>query len=58
MINLVNDFQHDGNKELMEQLNQTTGDWGIVVDKIEVQSVRLPQELQRSMAAEAEGTRK
>ena len=42
----------------MEQLNQTTGDWGIVVDKIEVQSVRLPQELQRTMAAEAEGTRK
>ena len=42
----------------MSQLNESTSEWGIVVDKIEIQSVRLPADLQRTMAAEAEETRK
>lgn len=38
-------------------LDVATDPWGIKVERVEVKDVRLPQNLQRSMAAEAEATR-
>lgn len=38
-------------------LDDATDPWGIKVERVEVKDVRLPQNLQRSMAAEAEATR-
>ena len=38
-------------------LDEATDPWGIKVERVEVKDVRLPQNLQRSMAAEAEATR-
>merc|ERR1712241_1055953 len=34
-----------------------TDPWGIRVERVEVKDVKLPQQLQRAMAAEAEATR-
>merc|ERR1711874_907135 len=39
------------------QLDHATDAWGIRVERVEVKDVRLPQHLQRAMAAEAEATR-
>ncbi|GIY91349.1 mechanosensory protein 2 [Caerostris extrusa] len=38
-------------------LNETTQEWGIKVEKVEIKDVRLPESLQKAMAAEAEATR-
>lgn len=38
-------------------LDEATDPWGIKVERVEVKDVRLPQSLQRAMAAEAEATR-
>jgi erythrocyte band 7 integral membrane protein len=38
-------------------LEAATQPWGVHVDRVEVKDVRLPQQMQRSMAAEAEATR-
>ena len=40
---------------MLEQLDHATDNWGIRVERVEVKDVRLPQQLQRAMAAEAEG---
>ncbi|XP_023325368.1 erythrocyte band 7 integral membrane protein [Eurytemora carolleeae] len=42
---------------ILEQLDAATDPWGIRVERVEVKDVRLPQQLQRAMAAEAEATR-
>ena len=42
---------------ILEQLDTATDPWGIKVERVEVKDVRLPQQLQRSMAAEAEAAR-
>merc|ERR1711994_61693 len=42
---------------ILEQLDTATDPWGIKVERVEVKDVRLPQQLQRAMAAEAEATR-
>ena len=34
-----------------------TEPWGVKVERVEVKDVRLPQELQRAMAAETEAAR-
>ena len=34
-----------------------TDPWGVKVERVEVKDVRLPQQMQRAMAAEAEATR-
>ncbi|CAF4832907.1 unnamed protein product, partial [Rotaria sp. Silwood1] len=39
------------------QLDEGTGPWGVKVERVEITDVRLPQSMQRSMAAEAEATR-
>ena len=44
--------------ESMHQILEIATDpWGVHVDRVEVKDVRLPQQMQRSMAAEAEATR-
>ena len=36
---------------------KATNPWGITVERVELKDVRLPENLQRSMAAEAEAAR-
>ena len=38
-------------------LDEATDPWGIKVERVEVKDVRLPVQLQRAMAAEAEASR-
>ena len=42
---------------MLQQLDHATDNWGIRVERVEVKDVRLPQQLQRAMAAEAEAAR-
>ncbi|CAF4459806.1 unnamed protein product, partial [Rotaria magnacalcarata] len=39
------------------QLDQGSSPWGIKIERVEITDVRLPQSMQRSMAAEAEASR-
>ncbi|CAL4244442.1 unnamed protein product, partial [Meganyctiphanes norvegica] len=38
-------------------IDEATDPWGIAVERVEIKDVRLPQQLQRAMAAEAEAAR-
>ncbi len=51
-------FGERNSTELMDLLNQETAKWGIVVEKIELQNISLPHDIQRAMAAEAEAEKK
>merc|ERR1712173_530639 len=42
---------------MLESLDMGTDPWGIDIERVEVKDVRLPQSLQRAMAAEAEASR-
>jgi len=42
---------------MQEFLDTATDPWGIKVERVEIKDVRLPQQLQRAMAAEAEASR-
>jgi erythrocyte band 7 integral membrane protein len=42
---------------MQEHLDHATDAWGIQVERVEIKDVRLPVEMQRAMAAEAEATR-
>ncbi|CAF0704700.1 unnamed protein product [Brachionus calyciflorus] len=42
---------------MREILDDATDQWGIKVERVEIKDVRLPIQLQRAMAAEAEATR-
>jgi len=44
-------------EQILQQLDHATDPWGIKVERVEVKDVRLPQQLQRAMAAEAEAAR-
>jgi len=44
-------------KDLKAQIDHATDPWGIDIQRVEVKDVRLPQNLQRAMAAEAEASR-
>jgi len=44
-------------ENLLTQLDAATDPWGIEVERVEIKDVRLPQQLQRAMAAEAEAAR-
>lgn len=49
--------ERDSISQTMQGLLDTATDpWGIKVERVEVKDVRLPQQLQRAMAAEAEAT--
>ena len=43
--------------EMSQSLDLATDVWGIKVERIEIKDIRLPQQLQRAMAAEAEAAR-
>ena len=43
--------------DMMDTLDVATEPWGVKVQRVEVKDVRLPKNLQRAMAAEAEATR-
>merc|ERR1712029_1111264 len=53
---VLSDREHIA-REILEQLDTATDPWGIEVERVEVKDVRLPQQLQRAMAAEAEAAR-
>ena len=42
---------------LQHQLDDATDQWGVKVEKVLIKDVRIPKDLQRSMAAEAEASR-
>jgi erythrocyte band 7 integral membrane protein len=42
---------------MQSHLDEGTDPWGVKVERVEIKDVRLPQSMQRSMAAEAEATR-
>merc|ERR1719195_1184404 len=42
---------------MQQILDEATDPWGIKVERVEIKDVRLPAQLQRAMAAEAEATR-
>ncbi|XP_004210345.1 mechanosensory protein 2 [Hydra vulgaris] len=44
-------------KNLQHILDHATEPWGVKVERVEIKDVRLPQMLQRAMAAEAEASR-
>merc|ERR1719215_1156942 len=44
-------------KTMLTTLDEATDNWGIRVERVEVKDVRLPVQLQRAMAAEAEASR-
>ena len=56
MAEILSDREHIA-ADLMTQLDTATDPWGVKVERVEVKDVRLPQQLQRAMAAEAEASR-
>merc|ERR1711964_911532 len=44
-------------QDMQDTLDEATGPWGVKVERVEVKDVRLPVQLQRAMAAEAEAAR-
>ena len=42
---------------LQTTLDEGTEPWGVMVERVEVKDVRVPEQLQRAMAAEAEAAR-
>ena len=38
-------------------MDEATDPWGVLVERVEVKDVRVPENLQRAMAAEAEAAR-
>uniref|UniRef100_A0A061QLM6 Putative band 7-stomatin-like protein n=1 Tax=Cupiennius salei TaxID=6928 RepID=A0A061QLM6_CUPSA len=42
---------------MQASLDEATASWGIKVERVEIKDVRLPQQMQRAMAAEAEASR-
>ncbi|XP_042564595.1 stomatin-like isoform X2 [Clupea harengus] len=44
-------------QSMQEALDGPTDAWGIKVERVEIKDVKLPHQLQRAMAAEAEATR-
>ena len=43
--------------EMQSGLDEATDAWGVLVERVEVKDVRVPENLQRAMAAEAEAAR-
>jgi len=56
LTEILSDRDHIAS-EILYHLDSTTDPWGIKVERVEVKDVRLPMQLQRAMAAEAEATR-
>lgn len=45
------------NNYMKEILDKATDDWGVKIERVELSDVKLPQEMQRAMATEAEASR-
>ncbi|XP_045198643.2 band 7 protein AGAP004871-like [Mercenaria mercenaria] len=45
------------NSQMKVLLDEATDPWGVDVERVEITDVRLPEQMQRAMAAEAEATR-
>lgn len=45
------------NTQMKVLLDEATDPWGVDVERVEITDVRLPEQMQRAMAAEAEATR-
>lgn len=45
------------NQKMKIMLDEATDPWGVDVERVEITDVRLPESMQRAMAAEAEATR-
>jgi erythrocyte band 7 integral membrane protein len=43
--------------EMQDLLHDATEPWGVMIERVEVKDVRVPEQLQRAMAAEAEAAR-
>ena len=43
--------------DILQHIDNATDPWGIKVERVEIKDVRLPNSLQRAMAAEAEAAR-
>ena len=43
--------------EMQDLLEEATDPWGVMVERVEVKDVRVPEQLMRAMAAEAEAAR-
>ena len=52
----VNQAMHY-HREMQLVLDEGTEPWGVYVERVEVKDVRVPEQLQRAMAAEAEAAR-
>merc|ERR1712012_1510597 len=56
MAEILTDRDHIAD-EIMDPLDKATDPWGIKVERVEIKDARLPVQLQRAMAAEAEADR-
>ena len=56
LAEILSDREHIG-QQLSLMIDEATDPWGVKVERIEVKDVRLPHQMQRAMAAEAEATR-
>lgn len=56
LADLLSDREHIGH-DMLTTLDSATDPWGIKVERVELKDVRLPQQMQRAMAAEAEASR-
>uniref|UniRef100_A0A914VYW5 Band 7 domain-containing protein n=1 Tax=Plectus sambesii TaxID=2011161 RepID=A0A914VYW5_9BILA len=56
LAEILSDREHIA-QSMKSVLDEGTDPWGVKVERVEVKDVRIPHEMQRSMAAEAESTR-
>lgn len=56
LAEILSDREHISTT-MREQLDEATERWGVQVERVEMKDVRLPVQLQRAMAAEAEAAR-
>ena len=47
----------DINESIQMSLDEATVPWGVKVERVDLKDVRVPEQLQRTMAAEAEAAR-
>ncbi|KAI1722726.1 SPFH domain / band 7 family domain-containing protein [Ditylenchus destructor] len=56
LAEMLSDREHTS-LQMQAALDEATESWGVKVERVEVKDVRLPQSMQRAMAAEAEAQR-
>ena len=57
MFCLLKTFRDSIAMEMKLTLDAATEPWGVLVERVEVKDVRVPERLQKAMAAEAEAAR-